>query len=231
MTHEPHLCPKLDGTSPRPLCGPDASPVSCPPPGRRFARSRDWICPLVTLAVAALWTLAAKGAADHVNHSNLARLMGTVMFGTSLSPDSGNETALPFPLPGPKQTRPAPAKPLFHESLARQSGSVEGTTYIWRWSMMAVAVLLTFAAILSLATSQTRPLHLLAALVILASTVGTYLAIRQLVNPARGGLEEQPLLFYVLVLGLQSLYGWVLLFLFAPRPAPRMPAPSQGGHR
>jgi len=179
--------------------------------------------------VAALWALAAKGAADHVNHSNLARLMGTVMFGTSLSPDSGNETALPFPLPGQKQTTPAPAKPLFHESLARQSEAVETTTYIWRWSMMAVAVLLTCAAILSLATRQTRPLHLLAALVILVSTVGTYVAIRQLVNPARGGLEEQPPRFYVLVLSLQSLYGWALLFLFARRPTPRMPAPAQGG--
>ena len=82
-------------------------------PPRRFARPRDWMCPLVTLGVAVLWTLAANGAADHVNHINLARLMGTVMFGTSLLPDAGNGVALPFSLPGQTRTQPGATKPLF----------------------------------------------------------------------------------------------------------------------
>lgn len=205
--------------------------MSSPRPDWRFARPRDWICPLVTLAVAGLWVLAAKGAADHVNHSNLARLMGTVMFGTSLAPDAVNGTALPFPMPGQQRAKTNAGKPLFHDSLARQSEAVEAATYVWRRGMTGVAVLLGLIAVLSLALNKTRPFHLLAALVILASTVGTYVAIRQLVNPARGGLEEQRLAFYVLVLGLQSLYGWILLVLFARRPggqaAPNNYSPSR----
>lgn len=201
-----------------------------PSSGRRFARPRDWICPLVTLAVAVLWALATKGAANHVNHGNLARLMGTVMFGTSLSPDAGDGTSSPFLLPGERRNRSGPGLPLFHNSLARQSEAVETTTYIWRWGMTAVAILLALTGIVSLAVGWARPLHLAAAVVILASSIGTYVALRQLVDPARGGLAEQPSIFYALVLGLQSLYGWVLLILFARHPGSQPAIPLAGPH-
>ena len=95
--------------------------------------------------------------------------------------------------------------------LTRASGYAEAAVWGWERALYGVAALLALAGLIGLATRWVRGPHLVAAVAILLSTVGTLIGMRVLVDPTRGAFHPLPIQSYVLVIVCQSAYGVVLL--------------------
>ncbi len=193
--------------------------------------SRRRVIPLVTLLVAAGWAWGAWRVAGHVKSANFARIIAAAMTG-SLTQDlesgstvsPGHSLTLPLMPPPPPMT-PAERQELRREALRQREAIayVEVCVAIWERAMYAVAGLLAVAALVSWATGRTRPIHLVAAAVILASTVATLIALHLLVDPQRGAMPPLSTWTDVIVAVTQGGYGVVLIAAFIRPPRRRQP--------
>lgn len=197
----------------------------------------------MTLVAAGLFALAASRVADKAYEYNSSRAVGGLIVAGMMagsqpqaSPRGGvnQRTGLPwlsFPevpsasapaggLSGPGQDADMPFLPpvLPPSQLSRATRYAEVVIFIWRRLIYGVAGMLALIALLGLATRRVRGPHLFAAAVILLTTAATVVAMRLLVDPARGAFHPLPLTSYLLAAGLQSAYAIVLLGAFARKP-------------
>ncbi|HOA72119.1 MAG TPA: hypothetical protein PL151_05635 [Phycisphaerae bacterium] len=225
------------------------------PAERPQRRRRDRFVPLVSLIVAGLfvcvaWTIAAKAREYNSNRAVggllVAGMLSAKNAETTSAPAINERTGLPWlslpaipsepsgePAPvGTKHDRSAfepPALP-FRE-LSRASASAEVIIHTWECVVYAVAGVSAVAGLIGLFSRWVRGPHLLAAALILLSTVGTLVAMRLLVDERAGAFHALPLLSYLLAAAGQSLYGIVLVALFArkDRALPGGTAPDGRG--
>ncbi len=98
-------------------------------------------------------------------------------------------------------------------------GVIELTRHIWFGMMVVVALSLLIAGLAALVCSRrARGAHRLAALLIIASTIGTLVGLTVLIN--KGGFPPTPKpLLYALIVVIQSAYGWILALTLPAQPA------------
>ncbi|MBI4581734.1 MAG: hypothetical protein HY718_18705 [Planctomycetes bacterium] len=142
---------------------------------------------------------------------------------SSPAADDGDISSKPRPGAGDgdaSDSRPPAAVPeLPLERLTRATAHAETIVFVWERVMYGVAAVLGLAGVVGLATSWVRVSHLIAAIVVLLSAVGTIVGMRLLVSPDGGAFHELSVKSYVVAGVVQSLYGWVLLGVFRLRPA------------
>ena len=102
--------------------------------------------------------------------------------------------------------------------IKEQIAYVEGIVYVWETFMYWFVRFLVMTGIVSLGAGWTRPLHLMAAGIILLSTVGTLIGLNFLVDPEKGGLPRLSIWTHIMAAAAQSIYGIVLLIAFIGKP-------------
>lgn len=170
-------------------------------------RLRDRLLPVLTVTVAAALAVGAERAADYVGSMNSARVLGAWLSGMHRQ---SHEAAGGEPL-----DTPAPPSP---EELRQQVGTVEVVVIAWRWSVRITAGLLWLTAVVGAWTGSPRRSQLVAAGLLILSTILTLTGLAVLTRPQWGGMDPLPTATYVLVGAVQSCYAWVLLIAFARRP-------------
>lgn len=180
---------------------------------------RDRVFAVITAVAAGLCLWAAGAVGDYVLTMNSARMMGAMIAGPAAveTKSSGLASGQRLPFLSRPRARVA-GQPAKTTQLQRQIGTAEVVVYIWRRMMWVVAGILALIALLSWFTSKARLLHLSASAVILLSTVATLMGIRYLIAPEYGGMPPLPAKSYVCVAAVQSLYGLILLAVFARKP-------------
>lgn len=187
---------------------------------------------ILTLVVAMAWLLGAELVASYVLRYNATRAVAALMTGqlrpAESKPISPMESIAPGLFPGMNPPPPStqssqPAEPNSPDIdpvvLQRQLAAADAIATIWRRSMRVVAGLLAGVGAASLYHLRwSRPLHLMAACVILLASAATLAALRLLIHPGYGGMEPLSLWTHVGLGTATSLYGWVLLVRFLPRP-------------
>jgi hypothetical protein len=145
------------------------------------------------------------------------------------------------------EPRPDPAQVAAYNQMKRQIAAVEGLTYIWERLMWGLCGLLAAVALLSWVTPWGRFWHLLAAAAIFLMTAATLAGARYLDIPDGGGFGIWPLSgptyealmarlglptggglgapnlllhVYLIMGGIFSAYGWLLVIIFARRRRP-----------
>lgn len=214
-------------------------PYETPQPGNQ--RLRDRLIPPISLLMAVLcavgtWKISAEVRAYNSNRAVGGMLAAGMMAGKNDRPASApavNErTGLPWltfpPVPPPEETgdpestgvSELPAEPervrvLPMSELTRASAAAEVIVYYWERALYGVAAVLALAGLTGVFSRRVRGPHLLAAVVILLSTVGTLVGMRMLVDPNRGAFHDLPLASYLLAGMGQGAYGVLLLVAFA----------------
>lgn len=190
---------------------------------------------ILTLVVAIAWLLGGELLAHYVLHYNATRAVAALMTGqlrpSESKPISPMESIAPGLFPGMNPPPPStqssqPAEPtspgIDPAVLQRQLAAADVIAMIWRKSMRVVAGLLAGVGALSLyRPGWSRPLHLMAACVILLASAATLAALRLLIHPTYGGLDPLSVWTHIGLAAVSSLYGWVLLIAFARRRHPQ----------
>lgn len=208
-----------------------------PQPGNQ--RLRDRLIPPISLLMAVLcaagtWKIAAEVRAYNSNRAIGGMLAAGMMAGKDDRPTSApavNErTGLPWltfpPVPPPEETddpestgeftgAPERVRVLPMSELTRASAAAEVIVYYWERALYGVAAVLAVAGLTGVFSRRVRGPHLLAAVVILLSTVATLVGMRMLVDPSRGAFHDLPLASYLLAALGQGAYGVLLLVAFA----------------
>lgn len=186
---------------------------------RHVWRLRDRIFVVLTANIAVLCVWATEYVSQEiVLEYNAARGLLMIMLPSGFepppaatSPQASSASDDPFD--------PAEANPFADPArLAQQVAAVEVIAYVWRRVMWGVAGLLEMVALLAVIARRSRVLQLVAAAVILLSTVATLVAMRLLIDPDYGGMADLPIRWHVMVAVAQSAYGVVLLAAFARKP-------------
>ncbi|GMU22825.1 MAG: hypothetical protein AMXMBFR13_29090 [Phycisphaerae bacterium] len=193
----------------------------------------------VTLLVAGLFVWGTHVALDGadwdesdahqwvgVRSLNSARVLGAMMAPSSDEPEEPSARPgglLPFARPAWVQS---PEQREAHERITRQVGSVEVIAIVWERIMWGTAGFLALMALLSWITRYGRLWHIVAAIAILLSTAATVVGLRMLILPEYGGMPELPPRTYWALGIIQSMYGWILLVIFA-LPAARQSPPKE----
>ena len=101
------------------------------------------------------------------------------------------------------------------DQLQNQIAWVEGTVFVWQKIMYGLAISLGSLALLAAMTRWVRLMHLIAAGLIFLCTAATLVAMRLMIHPDYGGMDPLSIWSYVIVAGVQSAYGFILLIAFA----------------
>ncbi len=174
---------------------------------RRFHR----VIAVVTLVVAAAWAYGAHRAADHVRRTNFTRMVAAMVTGGGAAAGTPTQSPLQSLLGASRQPTRVTTAPAADSPLRRYSGWVEGIATYWERTMYVIAAGLGLVALGSLVTRQGRLLHLAAAGVMLAATVGTLVCMWMLMTPRFGDLPALSPWTFVLVAVAQSIYAVFLL--------------------
>ncbi len=176
------------------------------------------VIPAVTLVVAAAWAYGAHRAADHVRRANFTRMVAALVTGGGGAAGTAEQSPLQSLLGASRQPTRATTAPAADSPLRRHSGWVEGIATYWERTMYVIAAGLGLVALGSLVTRQGRPLHLAAAGVMLAATVGTLICMWMLMTPRFGDLPALSPWTFVLMALAQSGYAVFLLIWECGRP-------------
>ena len=105
-----------------------------------------------------------------------------------------------------------------YNELDRQDAAIQVIVTVWRRIIWGVAGFVGLTALLAAVTQMSRLFHLLAAGVILLSTMVTLVGMSFLIDPDYGGMEPLAWRWYFCVAAIQSAYGFMLLLAFARNP-------------
>jgi hypothetical protein len=212
---------------------------------------RDRLIPPISLLMACLcawgtWRVASEVRAYNSNRAVGGLLAAGMMGGkhdkSASAPVVNERTGLPWlsfpPMEPPVEVNaanpsgtpeiaPEPVelvRPLPMSELTAASAAAEVIVHVWERIMYGVAALLATAGLIGVLSRWVRGPHLIAAAIILLSTLGTLIGMRMLVDPSRGAFHSLPLESYLLAGIGQAGYGVVLLATFARKQRP-MPCP------
>lgn len=200
--------------------------------GRHPKRVRDRVIPVMSLVVAGLFSVATWQVAGRVREYNSQRAVGGLIVAGLMAHPAANGTStvnertglpwLSFP-PGaasgpadaeianePAGEATSDVRPLSMPELTRATGQAEAVVWAWERALYCTAGIVALAGLIGLLTRWVRGPHLVAAVAIILSTVGTVVAMRVLVDPARAAFHPLPLESYMLAAVCQAAYGLVL---------------------
>ena len=182
-----------------------------------------------TLVVAVVWSLGAVLIYKHVGTLALARTFDAYLGEMSAGPAPGSQPAALFdplsmflnPFGSPAASQPTGPQQDGAERQARTKRAAEAAIAVGKWTegvrtgwlvMMAAVllVMLVTAAAGLCGSSKSERLHRALGWLMIAATLGTFVAIGLLIEKA--GFPSMPSGVYVLIALLQSGYGWILLF-------------------
>lgn len=168
----------------------------------RFAR----FVPLLVVLLAGGWVLGARHVADYVRQINAARAIAPFILGGSGGEDGPSFNLERLFMPG-AQALPSTAD---HDP-NRQTRMVELIVALWEKAAYGGAVVMVLGMLMARRWRRPRAGMLLAGTISLLGAAGSLIALRLLIHPSYGGLEDRPVLLHVLVFVVPALPGALLL--------------------
>ena len=184
----------------------DPTPAANRPPAPRWLR---WFG-LASILVAIATSTAAGWYLNSIYSQLLRSEMVMMLLGGGLGSPAGHLS------PSPGSAPEAPDSGSAVRPFGMNWSVIIPTIVAWAGGVGLSMLVLLFGGILAAAGSRrARPVLLVAAGLILAATVGTFLALSVLVNYAQA-VAWSPVR-YAAVAATQSAWGWIILFALAPR--------------